>query len=211
MDGMKLLIHSQTSTMQLCNGRDNLPMLASKFIHASKNGHRTTRVNGQNYVPQDTLAVDSLWTGEGIWRHRFGSTLAQVMAWCRQASSHYPNQCWLFTKGIPLGSPATKFTRAAQSAICVQTSKITFLELLPHLPRASEFNVRENGLQFTSSSKRCTLSRVFTVKYQSILPISSWVTSLFFTALLKPRQIPMFLHKSARVQGHRWYPQTWEK
>ena len=23
------------------------------------------------------------------------STLVQVMAWCRQATSHYPNQCWL--------------------------------------------------------------------------------------------------------------------
>ena len=27
--------------------------------------------------------------------HRSGSTLAQVMAWCRQAPSHYLNQCWL--------------------------------------------------------------------------------------------------------------------
>ena len=30
-----------------------------------------------------------------IWWHRTGSTLAQVMACCLMAPSHYPNQCWL--------------------------------------------------------------------------------------------------------------------
>ena len=36
--------------------------------------------------------VPSLWPGDGIWWHRSGSTLAQVMACCR-----YANQC--FSKG----------------------------------------------------------------------------------------------------------------
>ena len=30
-----------------------------------------------------------------IWRHRYGSTLAQVMSCCLLAPSHYLNQCWL--------------------------------------------------------------------------------------------------------------------
>ena len=39
--------------------------------------------------------VNSLWPNDVIWRHRSGSTLAQVMAWCLTAPSHYLNQSWL--------------------------------------------------------------------------------------------------------------------
>ena len=38
---------------------------------------------------------NSLWPNDAIWRHRSGSTLAQVMAYCLAAPSHYLNQCWL--------------------------------------------------------------------------------------------------------------------
>ena len=36
---------------------------------------------------------DSLWPSDTIWRQRSGSTLAQVMACCLTAPSHYLNQC----------------------------------------------------------------------------------------------------------------------
>ena len=36
---------------------------------------------------------NSLWPSDAIWGHGSGSTLAQVMAWCRQATSHYLSQC----------------------------------------------------------------------------------------------------------------------
>ena len=39
--------------------------------------------------------VHSLWPSDTIWRHRIGSTLAQVMVCCLMAPSHYLNQCWL--------------------------------------------------------------------------------------------------------------------
>ena len=39
--------------------------------------------------------INSLWPSDAIWRHRSGSTLAQVMACCLTAPSHYLNQCWL--------------------------------------------------------------------------------------------------------------------
>ena len=41
------------------------------------------------------LFLNSLWPSDAIWRHRSGSTLAQVMACCLTAPSHYLNQCWL--------------------------------------------------------------------------------------------------------------------
>ena len=43
--------------------------------------------------PSDT--INSLWPNDAIWWHSSGSTLAQVMACCLMAPSHYQNQCWL--------------------------------------------------------------------------------------------------------------------
>ena len=37
--------------------------------------------------------VNSVWPGDAIWQHRSGSLLAQVMACCLTALSHYLNQC----------------------------------------------------------------------------------------------------------------------
>ena len=37
--------------------------------------------------------INPLWPGDAIRRHRFWSTLAQVMACCLTAPSHYLNQC----------------------------------------------------------------------------------------------------------------------
>ena len=40
-------------------------------------------------------SVNSLWPSGAIWRQIYVSTLAQVMACCLMAPSHYLNQCWL--------------------------------------------------------------------------------------------------------------------
>ena len=40
---------------------------------------------------------------DAIWRHRSGSTLAQVMACCLKAPSHYLNQCWLIISKVSRG------------------------------------------------------------------------------------------------------------
>ena len=44
---------------------------------------------------QDTRLLNTLWPCGAIWRHRTGWTLAQVMACCLAAPSHYLTQCWL--------------------------------------------------------------------------------------------------------------------
>ena len=49
--------------------------------------------------------VDSWWPSDVIWRQGSRSTLAQVMAWCRQAPSHYLNQCWLMISEVLWHSP----------------------------------------------------------------------------------------------------------
>ena len=43
---------------------------------------------------------NSLRPSDAIWRHRSGSTLAQVMACCLTAPSHYLNQCWLIISKV---------------------------------------------------------------------------------------------------------------
>ena len=49
-------------------------------------------VQGHSQQKKD---VNSLRPSDAIWRQRTGSTLAQVMACCLTAPSHYLYQCWL--------------------------------------------------------------------------------------------------------------------
>ena len=62
----------------------------------------TTRFGG--WSPKwDTLSImliNSLRPSDAIWRHSCGSTLAQVMACCLTAPSHYLNQCWLIINEV---------------------------------------------------------------------------------------------------------------
>ena len=46
------------------------------------------------------LEFNSLRPSDTIWRHRSGSTLAQVMACCLTAPSHYLNQYWLIISEV---------------------------------------------------------------------------------------------------------------
>ena len=54
--------------------------------------------------------ANSLWPSDAIWRHRSMSTLAQVMACCLTAPSHYLNQCWLMISEVLWHSPNTNST-----------------------------------------------------------------------------------------------------
>ena len=45
-------------------------------------------------------SINSLWPSDVIWRRGFRSTLAQVMACCLTAPSHYLNQCWLIISKV---------------------------------------------------------------------------------------------------------------
>ena len=50
-------------------------------------------------ISTEKLAVDfSTEPFNSIWQHKSGSTLAQVMACCLMAPSHYLNHCWLVFK-----------------------------------------------------------------------------------------------------------------
>ena len=60
----------------------------------------------QNSLVLGTVAVilkhcDLVTAGDAIWRHGNRATLAQVMACCLTAPSHYLNQCWLIIIVVP--------------------------------------------------------------------------------------------------------------
>ena len=55
--------------------------------------------------------VNSLWPSDAIRRQGTESTLAQVMACCLTAPSHYLNQCWLIIGKVQWHSSADYFTR----------------------------------------------------------------------------------------------------
>ena len=76
---------------------------------------------------------NSLWPGDAIWRHGTRSTLAQVMACCLMAPSHYLNQCWLITSKVQRHS-----SEIPQPPVTEISLKITYLNFFSNLPGANE-------------------------------------------------------------------------
>ena len=56
---------------------------------------------------------NSLWPSVAIWWHRSGSALAQLMACCLMAPSHYLPQCWLIISEVLWHLPKGNFTGSA--------------------------------------------------------------------------------------------------
>ena len=90
-----------------------------------ENDNRTRLRPGRIYVLGQTdnsektamSYSNSLWPSDAIWWHKSEWTLAQVMACCLIASSHYLNQCWLLTCVAPWHSFKTHFTTIAPTVI----------------------------------------------------------------------------------------------
>ena len=80
--------------------------------------------------------VHSLCPSDTMWWHKSGSTLAQVMACCLTAPSHYLNQCWLIISKVQWHSSECNFTRDA--SITKIRLKITYLKFHWNSPGANE-------------------------------------------------------------------------
>ena len=85
-----------------------------------------------------SASINSLWPCDAIWRHRSGSTLAQVMACCLMAPSHYPNQCWVLINKVLHLRAISQWVHMI--LLCIKSLKIILIILLLHLPRANELN-----------------------------------------------------------------------
>ena len=58
--------------------------------------------------------INSLRPSDAIWRQWSWTTLAQVMACCLTAPSHYLNQCWLIIRGVLWHTSESSFAGIAQ-------------------------------------------------------------------------------------------------
>ena len=84
------------------------------------------------------LHFNSLGPSGAIWWQRSGSTLAQVMACCLTAPSHYLNQCWLIISKVEWHSFKGKFTRDTQPSITEIIWKIECLKFHSNFQGANE-------------------------------------------------------------------------
>ena len=96
--------------------------------------------------------VNSLWPSDAIWGHLSGSTLAQVMACCLTAPSHYLNQCWLIFSQVPWYPLEGNCTKIAQPLITKIILKINNLKFHSNLPGDIELN-------HSNTKKRCVDGR----------------------------------------------------
>ena len=84
------------------------------------------------------LMLQLISPSDVIQRHTHGPTLAQVMATCLAASSHYPNQCLLIINlfcGIHMTTISHSFLKISIHDISL---KNTYLKVQPHLPGAND-------------------------------------------------------------------------
>ena len=91
-------------------------------------------IHGGKCWYMDLVCVNSLWPSDTEWWHRAGSTLAQVMAWCLTAPSHYLNQCWLIREAL-WHSPEINFTASAPATILYNEFKNYTLRITATFPR----------------------------------------------------------------------------
>ena len=107
---------------QATTRNDKPTLVSAKYTYTSDimlikytyNTDQTNCANDQVWVPVIWFVVltdiNLLRPSDTIWRHKSGSTLAQVMACCLTAPSHYLNQCWLIISKVQWHSSEHNFT-----------------------------------------------------------------------------------------------------
>ena len=96
--------------------------------------------------------VNSLCPSDVIWRQGSMSTLAQVMACCLKAPSHYLNQCWLIITEVQWHSFQAILQEMPQPTIAKIHLKMTYLKFHWNFPGDNESN---NGSLMTPLNQRC--------------------------------------------------------
>ena len=74
----------------------------------------------------------------GLVTHKSESTLAQVMACCLMAPSHYLNQCWLIISKVRWHPSESNLQEIPQPSVTEISWKISFLKFCSNLPGVNE-------------------------------------------------------------------------
>ena len=80
----------------------------------------------------------TVWPSDTIWRHISGSTLVRVMAWCRQATSHYLNQIWLIVSTDQWHLSESNFIRDTPATNHKNQLQFAWIKFLSNLPGAND-------------------------------------------------------------------------
>ena len=101
------------------NHRDGTLFNIHRFFPQIKqhSNQRFSLCDNMNFDERD--AFNSLWPCGVIWRKGSRSTLAQVMAWCLTAATHYLNQCWLMISEMLWHPPDSNFIPSPQGIYCL--------------------------------------------------------------------------------------------
>ena len=111
--------------------RSHISTMITKFFIGSERARQTwiffmlSPVNNELHGKIDTeiysiiFQINSLRPSDAIGQQRSGSTLAQVMACCLMAPSHYLNQCSLLISDILWHSPQINFIVRIQATVHV--------------------------------------------------------------------------------------------
>ena len=90
------------------------------------------------------ILFNSLRPSDAIWRQWFWTTLAQVMACCLTAPSHYLNQCWLIIRGVLWHTSESSFAGIAQGIDSGYEFEKDILKNIFKSPRGQWVNEFEN-------------------------------------------------------------------
>ena len=98
--------------------------------------------------------LNSLWASDVTWRHGSRSTLAQVMACCLTAPSHYLNQCWLMINEVLWHSPDNNFTENTSDFYNWNEFEIYEFDIVVKSSRGQWFKVKSLQIIWRLSTHR---------------------------------------------------------
>ena len=116
--------------------------------YITNNNLQITQSMASQNMQNITMAIHSLWPSDAIWRQRSRSTLAQIMACCLTAPSHYLNQCWLIISEVQRHSSEDNFTIDTSA---INHLKIPYLKFHSNLPGANELKAIFNQSRWSRS------------------------------------------------------------
>ena len=85
--------------------------------------------------PMTSYDITSLSPSDIMWRHRSESTVAQVMAWYRQAPSHYLNQCRFLISEVQWHSSESNFRASTPVSIQHNESETKTFKIIATYPQ----------------------------------------------------------------------------
>ena len=120
------------------------PCYQGKYQWRNPAGYMHASIHPQDPLRADNVnKISSLGPSDAIWWQRCGSKLAQIMACCLTAPSHYLNQFWFILSKVQWYSSDGNFIRIPQPSITKCSLKITYLKSQSNLPGANELDKTE--------------------------------------------------------------------